>query len=645
MRGRRIWLGVGVLAAMSFLLSLLVGHAFFENLSLNNDEAVYVLQAKMFAGGDVTLSDAAHGDAFRPWMSGRVEGDRLVLVEQPTLPALMALSDIVFGTMRVAVALVAAGAVVAVFALARALLGDDRIAIVAAACFVLSPLVIVQSAMYLSYVLAITLAAAALASTTHGIDARVAGRSATGWLIAGGATMGLLLLTRPLEGIVLTVLLFGWLRVRGGDWRLAWRAAVPIGLAVLPVLVLAFVYNEFTTGTPFVFALWTIGGDDSFGFGYRSIAEHAQHVYVGPWEAWLALRVNLRAFPHWIVGGLASVPLAAWGGWRLWKMSRTTFWLVVAMLVAYPLAYFFYYGNYLIIAGRNFYGPHYYLALLLPSMLLLGVALTDLASRRWPWLTAAILAMVVGTSIELPNKIRTNRETRDAIAREVAAVRSSVTPPAVVLLPASADGPYVLHPWGAFGNSPHLDDATLFSADLGPRNLELLDRFPDRNLYRFEMAATAESVEPMVRPLHTLRGPRLRFSVDAARVDHLAIGDNLLRCDRSSTALTVIVSVDRAEVTGCTPERTALRLHHERTSLRFGTSRHGASGQQAAGGRPVDRVDLVYTVGPTATDPATADMVTFTPPQWFAPIGPFDALEAIDPSLAPWATTSATAAD
>lgn len=111
---------VGFLALAAFCVSLAVGHVFFGNLSLNNDEAVYVLEAQMFGQGDVTLSDSAHGDAFRPWMSGRVGDDRLVLVQQPTLPALMALSEALFGTMRIALAAIAAAAVIAVYALANA---------------------------------------------------------------------------------------------------------------------------------------------------------------------------------------------------------------------------------------------------------------------------------------------------------------------------------------------------------------------------------------------------------------------------------------------------------------------------------------------------------------------------------------------
>ncbi|MEY2405104.1 MAG: hypothetical protein QOG39_20, partial [Acidimicrobiaceae bacterium] len=103
-RVRGPWLGVIAIAAMSFVLSLAVGNHFFNNLSANNDEPVYVLQAELFRHGHVTLSAPAQGDAFRPWMSGRKD-DRLLLVVQPVLPAVMAFTDLVFGSTRIALAL------------------------------------------------------------------------------------------------------------------------------------------------------------------------------------------------------------------------------------------------------------------------------------------------------------------------------------------------------------------------------------------------------------------------------------------------------------------------------------------------------------------------------------------------------------
>lgn len=627
------------LALCAFVISLVVGNVFFENLSMNNDEAVYVLQAQMFAGGDVNLSDAAHGDAFRPWMSGRVDGDRLVLVAQPILPGLMALSDLLFGTMRVALAAVAAAAVVAVYAATKTLLDRDSVALVAAGCFVLSPLVMVQSAMYVSYVLAVAIGATALTLVTRGVDAAAEGRRWLWWIVGGGLTEGLLLFTRPLEGIVTGFLLVGWMWVRGGRWRLLLRTVPVLGVSALPVLVAVFTYNAFTTGDPFTFALWAIGGNDSFGFGYRAIAEYSRYIYVGPGEAWLALRTNLRAYPHWIVGGLVSIPLAAWGARCLWHIQRKVLYLLLAMLVAFPFAYFFYYGNYLIIAGRNFYGPHYYLQLLLPSMILIAVALCDLATRRWPWLTIAIVAMVAGMSIEVPDRVRANQRVRDAMELELAAVRSTVDGPAVVIIPAGDDGPYVLHPRGAFANPPHLDADVLYAADLGGRNLELARRFPTRSLYRFEVVTDADASGPRVDPLRVVQAPTLRFGFTAPAVDQVMLGDQVVRCSTGAGTVTVSISGRTAEIGGCTATPTSLTVATDATVLRVSTARRTVGGRSAAGDRPVDQVDLVYEIGPGS---AFGSLATLTPPEYWAPIGGNGVYLPITATLAPWLGTSVT---
>jgi hypothetical protein len=552
---------VGLLALAAFCVSLAVGHVFFGNLSLNNDEAVYVLEAQMFGQGDVTLSDSAHGDAFRPWMSGRVGDDRLVLVQQPTLPALMALSEALFGTMRIALAAIAAAAVIAVYAFANALLRDLRIAVVAAACFLLSPLVMVQSAMFVSYVLAVTLAAASLALLTRGLDRQTEGRPFWRWLAGAGLFEGLLLCTRPLEGIILALVIAAWALLRSANIPNAIRSILWVYGASTPLLIVALVYNAFTTGDPFTFALWTIGGDDSFGFGPRAIAEYAQYVNVGVSEAWLALRVNLRAFPHWIVGGIVSVPLALWGASRLWKLSRPVFWLVVVQLFLTPFAYFFYYGNYLIIGGRNFYGPHYYLSLLLPTMVLLAVAIVDLAGRGRVLLPCVIAAMALGMAIEIPDKVNVNISARDAIAAEVDLVKSTVEEPAIVLIPKGKDGPYILHPWGAFANPPSLDSQVLFAVDLGARSIELVERFPDRRFYRFEISGEGASTPtsgPFIEPLTVVSGSALSIAASAETIERVIVDDEQFACTGSASSVSVDATLTTTTLVGCTDSPIAL---------------------------------------------------------------------------------------
>jgi len=630
---------VGLLATVAFCVSLSVGHLFFQNLSLNNDEAVYVLEAQMFGQGDVTLSDSAHGDSFRPWMSGRVGDDRLVLVQQPTLPALMALSEALFGTMRLALAAIAAAAVIAVYALTNALLRDLRIAVVAAACFVLSPLVMVQSAMFVSYVLAVCLAAASLAVLTRGLDRQTEGQPFLPWLLGAGLFEGLLLCTRPLEGIILGGVIFAWTLLRSASVRIAIRSLIWVYVASTPLLVVALVYNAFTTGDPFTFALWTIGGDDSFGFGPRAIAEHSQFINVGVSEAWLALRVNLRAFPHWIVGGIVSVPVALWGASRLWTLSRSVFWLVVVQLCLTPFAYFFYYGNYLIIGGRNFYGPHYYLSLLLPTMVLLGVALVDLAGRRRLLLPSVVAAMAIGMAIELPDKVNVNLAARDAIAAEVELVESTVQEPAVVLIPIGKDGPYILHPWGAFANPPSLDSDVLYAVDLGPRSLELVKRFPNRRFYRFEISGGADSTDPsashsgpFIEPLTVVSGSGLNIEASAKKIDRVQIDNELFRCGDSAATVKIDLTLATTTLTGCT--ELPIALNRSAAEVRIFASTEDTS---VAAYLPIGR--LPQSGAPSG---GTQRLATFAPPS-FGVIEGDSIIHAVAPFAVPWFDLRVTA--
>jgi hypothetical protein len=630
---------VGLLATAAFCVSLSVGHFFFPNLSLNNDEAVYVLEAQMFGQGDVTLSDSAHGDAFRPWMSGRVGDDRLVLVQQPTLPALMALSEALFGTMRLALAAIAAAAVVAVYALTNALLRDLRIAVVAAACFVLSPLVMVQSAMFVSYVLAVSLAAASLAVLTRGLDRRTEGQPFRSWLIGAGLFEGALLCTRPLEGIILGGVIFAWTLLRSANVRIAVRSMMWVYVASTPLLIAALVYNSFTTGDPFTFALWTIGGNDSFGFGPRAIAEHSQFINVGVSEAWLALRVNLRAFPHWIVGGVVSVPVALWGASRLWTISRSVFWLVVVQLCLTPFAYFFYYGNYLIIGGRNFYGPHYYLSLLLPTMVLLGVGLVDLAGRRRVVLPAAIGAMALGMAIEIPDKVNVNLAARDAIAAEVELVDSTVQEPAVVLIPVGKDGPYILHPWGAFANPPSLDSDVLYAVDLGARSLELVERFPNRRFYRFEISGDGASADPSaphsgpsIEPLTVVSGSVLTIEASARKTDRVVIDNELIRCGDSAATVKIDLTLATTTLAGCT--ELPIALNRSAAEVRIFA---GADDTSVAAHLPIGR--LPQTGAPSG---GTQRLAAFTPPA-LSEVEGDSFIHAIAPDAVPWFDLKVTA--
>jgi hypothetical protein len=407
----------------------------------------------------------------------------------------------------------------------------------------LSPLVIVQSALYLSYVFAVGLAASVIALVGHALDRR-AWRS----MALAGLVHGLLFFLRPIEGLMLGVVLVIWFSVTCGGVRSAFRNAGVMAAGALPMLALCLAYNAATTGNPLKFPLWAIGGNDAFGFGDRAIAAGGRPIHFGPGESFLALRQNLRAFPHWLFGGLACLPLLVWGGRCLWSTRRDALLVLVSIAVIYPVGYFFYYGNYLIISGKDLYGPHYYLGLLIPATMLIAVAILDIWRRRRLLALVLVPALVFGTAIEVGDKVRRNQRVHDDIAREVAVLRSSVRGRAVVIVPNGIDGAYVLHPRGELGNSPELSDNALYAADLGGRNLDLFDRFPDRTLYRLVTTGPGIGGPPHVDALKRVHAPTIDLTVRATPLP-----------DRSAFVTYAAVQNDVAKV--CVVARTATPAH------------------------------------------------------------------------------------
>jgi hypothetical protein len=448
-----------------------------------------------------------------------------------------------------------------------------------------------------------------------------------------------LLFTRPIEGLMLALALLVWIVVRDGT-RPVVRAGLTMAVGLFPVVIVMLLYNRSTTGNPLRFPLWAIGGNDSFGFGDRSIVAGAPTVHYGIGEAWLTLRTNLRAFPHWLFGGVVTVPVLAWGAVRLWRTHRAAVALLGAIALIYPLGYFFYWGNYLIIAGRNFFGPHYYLGLLLPATAFIAVAVDDLIRRGAALAFLLVPALLVGTAIEVRPKIDANVRHRDTVDREVAAVRSSVQTPAVVVLPVGRDGPYVLHPRGAFGNSPDLSGPTLFAVDLLGRNLELFDRFPDRRIYRLQQIDDGVGSHPDVRQLTRVRAATVDLNLTAAAKPgqtvvsiYAAAGGDLKTCVLGRNVVpgqtfirTVSITAAALTISGCEGGNVVLAVPPAMSSVAIGVN-SGATPDPAAG----DDVEQRVWLRPIDD---TIEMVT--PPDTWHRDDPQSPFSVVDADAVPW---------
>ncbi|MCU0269811.1 MAG: hypothetical protein MUF83_14365 [Acidimicrobiales bacterium] len=503
---------LALLALAAFAVSLVGTHRLYPHLSANNDEAVYVFQSELFARGQASVP-LDQETFFQPWMSGPQHG-RLVMAFPPTWPAVLAAGRLLTGSPEPAVAMVCAALVVAVYGATRALTGRSRVALLAAATTTASPILVIHAATRLGYLFAVLLEATAIAlvarARTGGSGSRRTARLA---LVAAGAVVAVLLTARPLDAAVLSVALAAFVLATGARTPRAVASVAGWGaLGALPVLVAYGVYNAVVNGGPFTLALQAVGGNNELGFGERAIVDGAPTVDATPRMAAGALRLNLWELPFWLWGGLLALPFVAWGSWWLWRTRRPSAVLLGTLSLLVPTAFFFYWGNLLIVNGRLTIGPHYYLALLLPAAVTTGVALDALWRHRAALAWSALAVLTLFTAVHLlPPKLDRARAHTEAVDAEVAAVDAvrpaADEPGAVVILPAGPDGPWILHPRGQFANPPDLDAPLLYAADEGNDNATLADRFPDRTLYRLDRMAAGPAALDRQRPTVTPLAP------------------------------------------------------------------------------------------------------------------------------------------
>ncbi|MEO5839798.1 MAG: hypothetical protein ABIQ73_21150 [Acidimicrobiales bacterium] len=550
------------LAIVSFVLALVVADRLFPLLSANNDEAVYLFQARIFRSGHLTLPADGYRDFFRPWMSSEHD-QQLVLVFQPVFPALLALSDLVFGSMRVALGIIAGASVLLVYALGGELGLSSRARVIAAAIFALSPFAVIQSALYLEYLFAVALETGVLTLLLAGL--RSAGGRRARRLTAAGLVYGLLVFTRPLEGLMLGVAMGLFLIVRERTLSRALRQLIWPALGAVPIVALMLAYNAQLTGSPLRFPLWAIGGNNSFGFGRRNVVGGSPLIDATFLNGLKALHQNMRSLPHWVFGSILIVPLAVHGLWQRRREPTTV--LLAAIGVLFPLAYLFYWGNLLIVNGRKLIGPHYYMALLIPTVIFAAVALDRLALRRKSLATLIFVSMIAATLIELPDKIDRNDHFTDVYRAEQAAIDSVADDNAVVILPITADGSYLLHPRGWLTNDFDLRDPILYAADRGAENIELSRRYTDRRLYRLQAVEATRSpltFRPSVREVVALKSAVLSRTISAqvpagvTRVNAYVQtdGTNRQTCavtpSASAARIAVQMRAGGVTVTGCT---------------------------------------------------------------------------------------------
>ncbi|WP_076813187.1 glycosyl transferase [Pseudofrankia asymbiotica] len=529
---------VVVLALVAAALALVVKYLLFPYLSINNDEALYRLQAQTLAAGRLFPVAGDPASSYAPWLAVPSHG-HYVLKYTPFVPALFALSLLVTGGFGLGLAAVAAAAVGVTYRLGLALFDDRRVAAVAATLFTASPLVVLLDGMLLAYLPVLVMVELAVLGLLRGLRAarattpvdeggpggpsggRGGWRDGNRWALVGaGVAAGTAVAVRPFDVLTLLAPLAGWAVVtaRGRrGWLIGWVCA---GLAAPAGLLLAF--NAAATGSALRLPFSYLESEDRMGFGVRRLYPTDRAHHFGFLDGLASVGDHLFLLGGWACGGVVLLACAIGavvrrrvGGAGLALGAGALVFLggYVAFWGAWNAAYLW--------GGIRYIGPFYMLPVLAVLVQLGARGLVDLAAWR-PRLAQVAVAVAAGLTClvlatAIPANLTLTRHDRDLDA----AIDGLPGDPLVFL---SVDPLYLMHPTSLAANPPELDGRVLWTVTRGgTADLTVLAQHP-------------------ARPAYLLRIPpaynRMPGSPSGTRLERLAT--------RTGDAVTLDVTVDPA---------------------------------------------------------------------------------------------------
>ncbi|HEU0104096.1 MAG TPA: hypothetical protein VFR07_17410, partial [Mycobacteriales bacterium] len=354
---------VALLSAGAALLAAGLHLALFRHGSLNNDEVAYLLQARAIAAGRLFLDPGVPAEAHRTWFFvERPEG--LVSKYLPLVSAVQAVGLRLFGSVVPVLALLAALVPPVVVRLAREVGLDRRAALAATALVSLSPVVVMQSALPLSYVLFLL-----LVSTGWLLTLRIGLGRAGPWT---AAVLGLGAVAAACARPYDTVLLLGpallWAAWQRRSDLLRLLPALAVGAAPLVAVVLA--YNTKATGSALTLPFGLMEPRDALGYGPRRLAPEDALEQFGPLQGLHGLLVHFGLGPlSWFALGGLLLPAAV----VAWRRSGPPVRVLLVCAAVQLVGYAAFWGpwNFSVLWGRGtrVLGPIYAVALLVPVVL------------------------------------------------------------------------------------------------------------------------------------------------------------------------------------------------------------------------------------------------------------------------------------
>lgn len=465
-----------VTAVASAVVAVCLSFTVFSHLSVNDDESVYLLQARALVHGNLFPPAPHPPSSFTPWL-GVIRDGHFVMKYLPVLPALLALSLLLTGGYALALAGMAFALALATFLLANEIVGSRRTAAAVVVLMSLSPVVIVQSGLmlpYLPFLMLVELAWWGLltaARTGSGRRLAVAG-------FCGAVAFSL----RSFDAVLLLVPAVGWVL-----WQTSRRRRVITLLLAgggVP-LVGTLWYCWVATGSPFKLPFSLFSPQDTLGFGTHRMfpGETARHF--GPAQGWQGLLRHLSLLGGgWAIGGVLLLALIA----LALRDQRLELGLgvVVAGVLLLTVGYFFFWGIWnaaILWGGTRYLGPYYLMPLLVPGCVLGAVGLETLLAGGRTAVAVTALAAATVSGVTLGGALNADAALNADNGRLAAAVATL----GKSLVFVDAYPSYLQHPSAVVANSSPVGGTTVYAIDRGGANFSAAKAFPRRGMYRLQL--------------------------------------------------------------------------------------------------------------------------------------------------------------
>ncbi len=496
-----------VTALVSAGLAVTLSRTVFSRLSVNGDEAVYLLQARAFAHGHLFPPAPHPAGSFTPWLAV-IHGDHYVVKYTPVVAGFFAASLLLTGGYVFGLAVLAAALVVVTFLLAAEVTGNRPVAATAAVLMAASPVVIVQQALVLPYVLFLVLAQlslwALLAGARQGRARLLAVAGLLGAIAFAARTLDALLVLGPAVVFVL------W----RGRHRLRLAASLSAG-AVLPLAGLLW-FDDAATGSPLRLPFSLFESGDTLGFGVHRL-------YPGEVGRRFGLIQGLRGIGRhlellgsgWAFGGLILLALAVVALVR--RRASPELLVVLAGGLLLVCGYLFFWGtwNAAIVWGAvRYLGPYYLLPLLIPLCILAALGLAEIATAgSWRAASAVGLAAVV-SGVALVPALRSDL----ALRADNAQLARAVSDRGRALVFVDTYPSYLQHPTSVIANNFPVGGRTVFALPRGGDDFSVLRSFPGRALYRLRLLGEYGKLPharygAQLEHVHLVRGRTLTFTL------------------------------------------------------------------------------------------------------------------------------------